>query len=92
MRSVDTSRQHQVSRRFVYQQKDKAAEALETAFAPTEDDEGVLFEIPVTKAWLRQVVCLMLICHWSMRGVVEFFEAVLDQPIGLGTVHGIMQV
>jgi len=88
----ELARQHQVSRKFVYQQKEKAAEALETAFVPTEDDERVLFEIPVTKAWLRQVVvCLMLIGHSSMRGVVEFFEAVLDQPIGLGTVHKIMQ-
>ena len=88
----ELARQHQVSRKFVYQQKEKAAEALETAFAPTEDEDGVLFEIPVTKAWLRQVVvCLMLICHSSMRGVVEFFEAVLDQPIGLGTVHKILQ-
>ena len=88
----ELARQHQVSRKFVYQQKEKAAEALADAFVPTEGDERVLFEIPVTQAWLRQVVlCLMLICHSSMRGVVEFFAAVLDQPIGLGTVHKIMQ-
>jgi hypothetical protein len=88
----ELARQHQVSRKFVYQQKGKAATALETAFESPADDERVLFELPVTKTWLRQVVlCLMLICHSSMRGVIEFFAAVLDQPIGLGTVHRIMQ-
>jgi hypothetical protein len=52
----------------------------------------VLFYLPVTPAWLRQVVvALVLLCHSSFRGVVEFFRAVLDWPIALGSVHTIGQ-
>ena len=91
-RSVsELSRRHEVSRKFVVQQRDKATHALEETFAPGTDDADVLFYLPVTKHWLRQVVLsLMLICHSSMRGVVEFFAAVLDQPMAVGTVHNIM--
>ena len=70
------AREHQVSRKFVYHQAGKADEALDEAFAaggcgePGED--RVLFYLPVTKAWLRQLILgLMLICHSSLRGVVE---------------------
>ena len=85
------SRQHEVSRKFVAHQRDKATQALEEAFSPAAADDEVLFYLPVTKQWLRQVVLsLMLIGHSSMRGVVEFFAAVFDRPIALGTVHNIM--
>jgi hypothetical protein len=87
----ELSRQRAVSRKFISHQRDKATEALEAAFDTQADDDDVLFYLPVTKRWLRQVVLsLMLICHSSMRGVVEFFAAVLDHPISLGTVHNIM--
>jgi len=67
--------QHEVSRKFVYQQAAKAEEALDAAFSPVDcDDEKVLFHLPVTKAWLRQLILgLTLICHSSLRGVVERF-------------------
>ncbi len=57
--------QHAVSRKFVYQQTAKAGEALDAAFAPAEaDDQKVLFYLPVTKAWLRQLTLgLTLICQ-----------------------------
>ena len=65
---------HQVSRKFVYQQADKAAQALEQAFASPEKEEAVLFYLPVTKSWLKQVILgLILLCHSSYRGVLEFF-------------------
>ncbi len=35
--------EHQVSRKFVYQQKDKAQVALNAAFAATAPDDAVLF-------------------------------------------------
>ncbi len=51
-----------------------------------------MFYLPVTRAWLRQVVlALVLLCHSSFRGVIGFFRDVLDQPIALGTVHNIVQ-
>src|SRR5882724_5046727 len=48
---------HDVSRKFVYQQADKAQQALEQTFTPQPDDgQKVLFTLPVTKALLRQIV------------------------------------
>jgi hypothetical protein len=79
---------HQVSRRFVSQQAAKGAQALTQAFAPQAKDEEVLFYLPVTKAWLRQVVLgLVLLCHSSFRGVIAFFRDLLDCPLSLGSVH-----
>ena len=85
--------QHEVSRKFVYRQAAKAEEALDAAFSPPDrDDEKVLFHLPVTKAWLRQLILgLTLICHSSLRGVVELFGDVFDCSISVGTVHNVLQ-
>ncbi|MDO9713016.1 hypothetical protein, partial [Paracraurococcus lichenis] len=48
--------QHGVSRKFVYQQTHKASAALDAAFSPAVRDDEVLFELAVTKNWLRQVI------------------------------------
>jgi hypothetical protein len=84
--------QHQVSRKFVYQQLDIADDALEQAFDPRPDDqEKVLFYLPVTRSRLRQIVlALVLICHSSLRGVVEFLAAVFDYHLSLGSVFNIV--
>jgi hypothetical protein len=81
-----------VSRKFVYCQADTAHAALHEAFSPAAgSDEQVLFYLPVTKAWLRQLVlALILICHSSLRGVLEFWRDLLDFPMALGTVHNIL--
>ena len=70
-RVSDLAARHGVSRKFVYQQTHKACAALDDAFSPaTPDDENVLFELAVTKAWLRQaIVALVLIGRSSYRGV-----------------------
>ena len=47
---------HQVSRKFVYQQGDKAQQALDESFAPSKGDDKVLFHLPVTKNWLYQLI------------------------------------
>jgi hypothetical protein len=81
-----------VSRKFIYRQADRAQAALDEAFTPTPHDDRVLFHLPVTKDWLRQVTLgLTLICHSSYRGVVEFCRDLLDVPISVGTVHTIHQ-
>ena len=85
--------ENDVSRKFVYQQVSTAREALQQAFAKGEcpSDDEVLFTIPVTKAWLKQLVlALVLICHSSFRGVVELLAALFDQPMSVGTVHNIL--
>lgn len=87
----DLSLQQGVSRKFLYAQKDKAERALDEAFAPQAKDEKVLFYLPVTKVWLRQlVVALVLICRSSYRGVVELFDTMLDTSLSVGSVHNVM--
>jgi len=85
--------QNAVSRKFVYRQAAKAEEALDAAFSIADcDDEKTLFHLPVTKAWLRQLILgLTLTCHSSLRGVTELFGDVFDYPISVGTVHNVLQ-
>ncbi len=88
----DLAARHGVSRKFVYQQTHKASTVLDDAFSPTTPDSEVLFELAVTKAWLRQViVALTLICRSSYRGVVEFLRDLLGVPVSLGCVHDVLQ-
>ena len=84
---------HDVSRKFVYQQTDKAQQALNHAFAPVlPEDQRVLFTIPVTKGLLCQIVLgLLLICHSSFRGVVEFLRDILNFRLSLGTIANIVR-
>jgi hypothetical protein len=83
---------YQVSRKFVYQQRQRAHDALDRAFAPPpEEQEPVLFTIAVTPSRLWQIVLgLVLICHSSLRGVVAFFADLFDYPLALGSVFNIV--
>jgi hypothetical protein len=84
--------QHQVSRKFCYQQVDKAKEALDKAFAQEEADSQVLFHLPVTKAWIEQfVLAQALIGHSSDRGIQELLLCLLDYPhMSLGSIHNLL--
>jgi hypothetical protein len=87
------AQQHQVSRKFIYHQAHKAQQALDHAFAPEPPagDDQVLFYLPVTKAWTRQLVlALVLIAHCSFRGVTELLRDLFDYPLSVGTVHNIV--
>jgi hypothetical protein len=87
----DLARQHEVSRKFLYQQAHTAEEALSQAFDPDPETEDVLFQLPVTKTWLRQLVLgLVLINHSSYRGVIELLRDLFDWHMSLGTVHNIV--
>ena len=87
----DLAREHEVSRKFLYQQAHIAQDALTQAFDPEPKTEKVLFYLPVTKTWLRQLVlALVLICHSSVRGVVELLRDVFDYRLSVGTVHNIV--
>jgi hypothetical protein len=89
---TELTERHQVSRRFVYPQAVKGTQGLAQAFAPQAKNEEVLFYLPVTKAWLRQVILgLVLLCHSSFRGVIVFFRDLLDCPLSLGNVHHIVR-
>ena len=85
------AREYEVSRKFLYQQAHTAHDALTQAFDPKPETEKVLFYLPVTKAWLRQLVlALVLICHSSYRGVVELLRDLFDYRISPGSVHNIV--
>jgi hypothetical protein len=81
-----------VSRKFVYQQKEKALEGIFKAFErQSPSNDKVLFYIPVTKQWLYQVVlALIFICRASYQGVSEFFRDIFDCRISKGTIHNIV--
>jgi hypothetical protein len=52
----------------------------------------VLFSVPVTKAWLEQLVLTLILCgHSSYRGVTEILRDCFDYPLSVGTVHNIVQ-
>jgi transposase-like protein len=88
----DLAARHGVSREFVYQQTHKARAVLDDAFSSATPDHEVLFEVAVTKAWLRQaIVGLTLTCRSSYRGVVEFLRDLLGVPVSLGCVHDVLQ-
>jgi len=81
-----------VSRKFVYRQTAIANQALDDAFSAKAPDDAVLFHLPVTKQWLRQLTLgLVLICHSPLRGVVELLRDLFDYRISLGTVFNTIQ-
>jgi hypothetical protein len=89
----DLASWHGVSRTFIYRQTDKARIALDEAFRSTAAEDATLFQLTVTKTWLRQVIVgLTLICRSSYRGAVEFLRDLLGVSISLGTVHQVLQL
>jgi hypothetical protein len=84
--------QHNVSRKFVRQQRNIACAALNQAFAPQPPQrEDVLFYLPVTRSWLRQfVIALVLVGRCSLRSVCEILAELFDYRICLGTAHNIL--
>ena len=88
---TDLSREHGVSRKFVYQQADTADQALEEAFAEPEGEERVLFDLPVTKKWICSLVlALALEGHSSYRGIIQIVRDVVGVELSIGTVHNIL--
>ena len=57
------AKRENVSRNFVYAQKYKAESALNQAFLPTEQDKDALFYLPVTRAWITQLVLCPRLSH-----------------------------
>jgi hypothetical protein len=84
--------QNDVSRKFIYQQVNRAQEALLEAFAPAAPcDSEVLFTLSVTRGWLKQfVLALLLLCHSSYRGVIEILRDLFDFHLSIGSIHNIV--
>jgi len=88
----DLAARHGVSRKFIYQQTHKTCAVLDDAFSPATPDGELLFELAVTKGWLRRaIVGLTLICRSSYPSIVEFLRDLLGVPVRLGCVHDVLQ-
>ena len=80
---------NQVSRNFVYNQKDKALLGIEKAFTPAPT--GVLYHIPVTVEWVKSFALgLALHCKASYRGIQKMLEDLLDYSMSLGSISNLM--
>ena len=85
---TDIAKEKQVSRKFVYQQKAIAQQALEQAFEKKEPEQEVLYHLPITHQWIFQfILALILICHCSYRGVKEILRDLFDYSISIGTIY-----
>lgn len=83
------SRQFDCSRTTVYKQQDKALDAANKAFE--QNDEEVLFYIPVTKSFIDQsVVSLRLICESSYRNITFFMKTMFNYHVSQGAVFNIL--
>lgn len=82
-----------VSRKFVYQQKDIALEAISQSFNPEKvQTKKVVVQLSITKSWVcRFVLAMLLIGHSSFRGVCEILKDLFNYDMSLGTVHNIVQ-
>jgi len=81
-----------VSRKFIYQQKNRADQALDAEFLALSDDEQVLFHLPVTKNLIRQIiVALALVCRASLHGIQDFFRDICDHKISIGHIHNVIR-
>lgn len=83
--------ENQVSRDFIYTQKNKALQAIDNAFQSANDND-VLFYLPITKKWIISfILCLILHCRACHRGIYKLFKDAFDYEISLGTIHNIVQ-
>lgn len=83
---------YQVSRKFVSEQKQKILTVINEVFDKTADDDKVLYQIPVTKNWLKQcVISLALDCRSSFRGIMKSMSNLFDFNNSLGSVFNIIQ-
>ncbi len=83
--------QRGVSRKFVCQQRDKAAAALAPAFEEA-CDQDVLSFVPITKEWIKQFVLeLALEGHASYRGIIQIAQDMVHCHLSLGTISNILR-
>ncbi len=81
-----------MSRKFLYQQRQKADKALDEVFSDSKKGQEVLFYLPVMQTWLfHLILALILICDCSYRGVVELLRDLFNLPISVETIHNRLQ-
>ena len=93
MNISDLARSNQVSRKFVYAQLEIAKAGMDKEFNPKSKGKNeVLFTIPVTKAWIEQVILsLTLDCKSSERGIQAFIKTCMDHKISQGHIYNVVR-
>lgn len=88
---TELANENNVSRKFVHGLKNTALDCIDQSFAPdSKNDNLVLFNLPVTKSWLKQFsLSLSLNCRSSFRGINKVLSDVFDYDISIGTIHNI---
>ena len=85
----EISKHFNCSRTTVYKQQDKALDAANKVFE--QDDEEVLFYIPVTKSFIHEsAVALRLICESSYRNIQFYIQAMYNYHVSLGGIFNII--
>lgn len=83
------SKDYHCSRTTVYNQHRKALQAAHQAF--DEEDDSVLYSVPVTKPFIKQVVlALGMICKSSYRDIKFFMKSIFDYSISVGGIFNVM--
>ena len=88
---TELAAEKQVSRDFIYAQKNKALQAIDNKFQSANDSD-VLFYLPITKKWISSfIICLILHCRACHRGIYKLFLDAFDFDISLGAIHNIAE-
>ncbi len=83
------SKDYDCSRTTVYNQHRKALQAANQAF--DEEDDSVLYSVPVTKQFIKQVaLALGMICKSSYRDTKFFIKSIFDYSVSIGNVFNVM--
>ena len=83
------SKDYDCSRTTVYNQQHKALQAANQAF--DEEDESVLYSVPVSKPFIKQVVvALGMICKSSYRDIKFFLKSIFDYSVSIGSIFDVM--
>ncbi len=85
------AQENNTSRKNVRQQRDRALEAVDKYFElDNVNAEDILFYLPVTKAWITQLVLvLMLLAHASYRNIAMIIKDLLDCDLSQGSINKI---
>lgn len=83
------SKDYDCSRTTVYNQHRKALQAANHAF--DEEDDSVLYTVPVTKPFIKQVaLALGMICKSSYRDTKVFIKSIFGYSVSVGSIFNVM--
>lgn len=85
-----TAREHNTTRRTIYKYKAKATNAVNDIF-DTQNNDEVLYVIPVTKDYIKSAVAgLSGICKSSERDIKLYLDYIFDYDISVGKINSIL--